>query len=171
MRRGILKKSLTILTVFLILSFFACEKKKPALLKIGVFRSGVWYIDRDGDGKWNPSVDARYSFGNPDDIPLLGDWNGDGIQEIGVFRKGSWYLDYDGNGLWEPAQDKRYLFGNPYTIPLIGDWNQDGKDEIGVFEKGVWYLDYNGNGKWDGPDVDKRFNFGSEGDKPLLGRF
>lgn len=171
-KKDVLKIFLVLFILGVVLTFVNCGKKtQPAPLKIGVFKDGVWYIDRDGDGKWDPSKDKKCNFGASNDMILVGDWNGDGIDEIGVFRKGMWYLDFDGDGLWDPALDKKYAFGGPEDTPLVGDWNNDGKYEIGVFRKGSWYLDYNGNGKWEGPDVDKRFNFGSEGQLPVIGRF
>jgi hypothetical protein len=27
------------------------------------------------------------------DIPVTGDWNGNGVTKIGIFRNGLWYLD------------------------------------------------------------------------------
>ena len=38
--------------------------------------------------------DAEYffSFGNPGDVPVVGDFDGDGIDTVGVYRSGSWYL-------------------------------------------------------------------------------
>ena len=42
--------------------------------------------------------DEMYTYGQPGDIPVVGDWNGDGKDEIGVYRSpGRWYLDYNGN--------------------------------------------------------------------------
>jgi lysophospholipase L1-like esterase len=145
--------------------------------QIGVFRNGAWYLDYNGNGKWDSGVDKAYSvgsFGLSDDIPITGDWNGDGKTNIGVFRKGAWYLDYNGNGKWDPGVDKAYpvgSFGLSDDIPITGDWNGDGKTNIGVFRKGAWYLDFNGNGKWD-KNVDTTISaglFGLPDDVPITG--
>jgi lysophospholipase L1-like esterase len=122
---------------------------------IGVFRKGAWYLDFNGNGKWDPGIDIIYkagSFGLPNDVPITGDWNGDGKTNIGVFRKGAWYLDFNGNGKWDKNVDTTISagsFGLPDDIPITGDWNGDGKTNIGVFRKGAWYLDYSGNDQWD----------------------
>jgi len=51
---------------------------------------------------------------------VVGDWNGDGVDEIGVFRNGMWYLDLNGNGIWEgPAVDRQYTFGLAGDIPVL----------------------------------------------------
>ena len=38
-------------------------------------------------------------FGGSSDVPIAGDWNGDGIRSIGVFHNGKWHFDMDGDGI------------------------------------------------------------------------
>jgi hypothetical protein len=126
---------------------------------------------------WNgASIDKQYNFGISGDIPVSGDWNSDGRTEIGVFRNSThlFYLDFNGNGAWNGAvTDKSYNFGITGDIPVTGDWNADGKTEIDVFRPSthLFYLDYNGNGAWNGAAIDRQFNFGITGDKPLAGKW
>jgi hypothetical protein len=44
---------------------------------------------------------------------------------------------------------------------------------IGVFRPSahLFYLDYNGNGVWNGAGVDRSYNFGITGDKPVTGKW
>ena len=139
--------------------------------KIGVFRNGPWYLDYNGNRIWDPeSGDLSFWLGTGGDIPIAGDWNGDGIDEIGVFRNGPWYLDYNGNRVWDPESgDISFWLGTTGDIPVAGDWNGDGKDEIGVFRNGPWYLDYNGNRVWDPESGDISFWLGTTGDVPVAG--
>jgi hypothetical protein len=68
---------------------------------------------------------VHYGLGQPGDIPVTGDWNGDGKTEIGVFRGGQdWYLDYYGNGTWVPGMGIHYVFmtGQPGDKPVAGKW-------------------------------------------------
>ena len=62
--------------------------------EIGVFRnsSGNWYLNFNNNGV----VDKTFHFGASGDIPVVGDWNGNGTSDIGVFRpsNGNWYLNY-----------------------------------------------------------------------------
>jgi C1A family cysteine protease len=147
--------------------------------EIGVFRPSthVFYLDYNGNGVWNgASVDRQYNFGLTGDIPVSGDWNLDGRTEIGVFRNTShvFYLDYNGNGVWNGASvDRQYNFGLSGDKPVSGDWNADGRTEIGVFRNSthLFYLDYNGNGVWNGASVDRQYNFGISGDKPVTGKW
>jgi hypothetical protein len=143
--------------------------------KIGIYYQGIWFLDYDGNGVWDGGVaDKQYSFGWPDPnvLPKVGDWNGDGRAKAGVFYQGSWYLDYDGNGIWDGGvNDKQYSFGwpDPAVKPVVGDWSGDGKTKIGVFYNGYWYLDANGNGAWDGSPTDLSYQLGGAGDTPLVG--
>lgn len=138
---------------------------------VGVFRDGVWYLDWNGNDQWDGcDIDKCYEFGLASDLPVAGDWNGDGKTEIGVFQKGVWYLDYNGNGVWDGCgTDLCISFGLPTDIPVTGDWNGDGFTEVGVFRSGMWYLDYDGSDSWSGCSVDKCYSFGLPTDTPVAG--
>jgi PKD repeat protein len=147
--------------------------------EIGVYRPSthMFYLDYNGNGAWNgAAVDRSYNFGITGDIPIPGDWNADGRTEIGVYRPSThlFYLDYNGNGVWDGGvTDRQYNFGLSGDIPRPGDWNADGRTEIGVFRNAthLFYLDYNGNGAWNGASIDRSYNFGISGDKPIAGKW
>jgi uncharacterized delta-60 repeat protein len=82
--------------------------------------------------------------------PVVGDWDGDGIDTIGMFDPASstWYLR---NSLSSGFADWTFGYGDPgYTVgqgdrnwvPLAGDWNGDGTDTVGFFDPGTctWWL-------------------------------
>jgi len=137
---------------------------------IGVYRNGTWYFDANGNGAWNPGIDTVYpSFGLAGDLPVTGDWNGDGTLEIGVYNNGAWSLDANGNGALDAGDTLYAGFGLAGDLPVAGDWDGDGTFEIGVFRNGRWYLDANGNGAWD-PGTDTLYtSFGLAGDIPVTG--
>ena len=64
-------------------------------------------------------------FGQAGDLPVAGDWNGDGRTEIGVFRPSTltWYLDKNMNG---KAVEIRVQGMRSGDIPLMGDWEGHG---------------------------------------------
>ena len=93
-----------------------------ATSKIGAHLNGHWYLDYDGDGVWNPSVDKDYLWGAVGWKPVVGDWDGDGKAEVGCSLDGDWYLDYDGDCVWNPLMDKDYALGAAGWIPIIGKW-------------------------------------------------
>jgi hypothetical protein len=62
-------------------------------------------------------------LGQAGDIPVIGDWNGDGKKKIGVFRNGLWVIDYNGNFGWDGTSiDKAASLGQAGDIPVIGKW-------------------------------------------------
>ena len=102
--------------------------------QIAVFRSGLWLLDTDGDGRWTHR-DDKAKFGKPGDVPIVGDFDGDGIDEIGVVRGDTWIIDTDGD---------RRLTGNDLHVniprpgdnsqPVVGDWDGDGADAPGYYD-------------------------------------
>ena len=84
------------------------------------------------------AADVCVDFGPyPTNVPITGDWDGDGDDDIGGFNpeKNIFYL-YKLDLKAEPPSAKSYKdvpFGVAGDIPFIGDWDRDGKDELGVF--------------------------------------
>lgn len=98
---------------------------------IGIFRGGVWRLDRNGDGKMT-DADSTIKFGTRGDLPVVGDFDGDGIDEIGVYRQGKWIIDTNHNGEIDAA-DKVFELGGSGDTPIVGDFNGDGIDEPGLY--------------------------------------
>ena len=105
-----------------------------------------------------------FGYGQPGDIPVCGDWNGDGTQTPGVVRNGTWYLV---NALNRPFADVSFGYGNPTgDIPVVGDWNGDHVDTAGVVRNGTWYL----SNTLGSPAADMVFGYGNPtGDVPIVG--
>ena len=68
-----------------------------------------------------------------DGLPVVGDFNGDGIDELGVYKLGRWYLDTNGDHHIN-ALDRVYELGGPDDLPVVGDWDGDGVEEPGVYQ-------------------------------------
>ncbi|WP_404311173.1 SdrD B-like domain-containing protein [Neorhodopirellula lusitana] len=102
--------------------------------QIGVFRSGQWLLDEDGDGRWTKN-DQPQTFGRAGDEPIVGDFDGDGIDEIGVVRGDLWIIDTDGD---------RKITGNDRQIrvprpagdsqPIVGDFDGNDLDDPGYYQ-------------------------------------
>jgi hypothetical protein len=101
--------------------------------EIGVYSAGSWYVDYNGNYKWDGTTycgigcgeDEIYNFGAAGFAPVTGDWNSDGIREIGAFNAGAWYLDTNGNNQWDgtgTGKDGAYTFGAGGFTPVVGDW-------------------------------------------------
>jgi hypothetical protein len=141
---------------------------------IGIYRPSTaqFALDMDGNGLWNAAVDRKTGFGLVGDIPIIGDWNGDGKDEIGIYRPSTsqFALDMDGNGLFNAAVDRKTSFGLVGDTPIIGDWNADGKYEIGIYRPSTaqFALDMDGNGLFNAT-LDRKTSFGLVGDTPIIG--
>lgn len=147
----------------------------PARFRAGAYKDGLWVLDIDGLHQFDGSViPARGTFwfgGLSVDIPVLGDWNGDGRRKLGIYRNGVWLLDWDGDGQFTAA-DRSYNYGGlEGDIPVVGDWTGDGRTKVGVYRKGFWLLDLNGDGKFEG-GVDTFMAYGGlPQDIPVVGNW
>ncbi|MGA2105576.1 MAG: C1 family peptidase [Methanoregula sp.] len=135
---------------------------------VGIFRNGVFYLRNSNTGG---PADIVFGYGNPTDIPVVGDWTGQGMDTVGVYRNGVFYLRNSNTG--GPA-DTVFGYGSPGDIPVIGDWtgqinSTTGQpvDTVGVYRNGVFYLRNSNTG---GP-ADTVFGYGSPGDIPVNGRW
>lgn len=145
-------------------------------VRIGIFRNGQWYLDLNGNRKWDGASggDGVFQFGLPGDIPVAGDWTGDGVTKLGVFRcpadRGSectWVLDRNGNRKFDSI-DVFLQYGLPGDLPVVSAWSGGRIDRIGVFRNGHWYVDSNGSGHFEASD--QHFVFGIAGDIPVVAR-
>lgn len=125
--------------------------------------NGRWHIQVPG------SLDYTFFFGIPGDIPLLGDWDGDGIDTPGVYRPshGSAHLT---NGIppylsSNQTADATFFFGMPGDRVFAGDWDGDGIDTLGLSRRGQVFL-ANTNAT---TVADRVFWFGTHTDIPYAG--
>jgi hypothetical protein len=145
-------------------------------IRVGVFRNGEWYLDLNGNRKWDGVAggDGIFQFGLPGDIPIAGDWTGDGVSKLGVFRctpdrraECTWVLDINGNRRFD-AGDVFLQYGLSGDLPVVSAWSGGKIDRIGVFRNGDWYVDSNGTGRFEASD--RHFVFGLAGDVPVVAR-
>ena len=128
---------------------------------------GLRTLKRTALGRFRKDlIDHVFQFGSEGDVPLAGDFNGDGVSSIAVFREGSWYLDLNGDGRWSDG-DVHAEYGQKGDVPVVGDWNGDGTSKLGVYRNGTWYLDVNGDRVLDARD--KVLRLGQPGDVPVVG--
>jgi hypothetical protein len=99
---------------------------------VGLFDPGEsrWYL-RDGDGGT-----TAFAFGQDGDVPLIGDWDGDGIDTPGLYRPNEGRLVLR-NGL-EPIS---YVYVMPSGgMPVVADTDGDGRDTVSIGRFGRLYI-------------------------------
>lgn len=95
-------------------------------------------------------------------VPLLGDWNGDGVATPGRYEAGQWFVT--NAAVDSPAWESKASFGGePADIPVVGYIDKDQRADIGVFRAGTWHWQ-RANGK-----AARNDEFGQAGDIPVVG--
>ncbi|HEY5997950.1 MAG TPA: hypothetical protein VI078_01435 [bacterium] len=136
---------------------------------VAVFRpgTGTFYFRNSNTTGY---ADFRAAFGNAAaparDVPVVGDWNGDGIATIGVFRSSTGEFRLRDANL-PGAPHFSFAFGHPGDRPVVGDWDGDGKDGVGVYQPSTGTL-YLRNTLASGP-ADYAVLLGSATDIPVAG--
>ena len=129
-------------------------------------------------GEWHLYDDAgteakSFYFGNPGDLPIMGDWDCDGVETPGMYRQSDGYV-YLRNSNTQGIADVKFFFGNPGDVPIAGDFNGDGCGTVSIYRPSnqTFYI-INALGKNDGGLGAAQFSyvFGNPGDKPFVGDF
>jgi subtilisin family serine protease len=153
---------------------FSITSATGRISKFGMWRPSTrtWYLDITGDRSWTTGDTSHDYFGIAGDVPVTGDWNGDGISDFGMWRPSicTWFLDLNGDRRWSAGDTYYTYFGNNGDVPVIGDWNGDGISDFGMWRPSTctWYLDQNGDRTWSGGDTFYDY-FGITGDVPVTG--
>jgi hypothetical protein len=129
--------------------------------------TGVWFL-RDPTGQV-----TQFFYGDPGDVPFMGDWDCDGIDTPGLFRTSDAFA-YLRNSNAQGIADIRFFFGDPSDIPLAGDFNGDGCDTVGIYrpsEQRFYIINALGANNGGLGAAEFSFLFGDPGDKPFVGDF
>jgi hypothetical protein len=101
--------------------------------------AGQWYLRYTNT---RGPADITVTFGgDPSDLPIAGDWNGDGVDTIGIYRSstGQFFLSPSNTA---PSIQIVFTFGNPGDKPLRGRWTTSSVgDGVGVYRNsnGILY--------------------------------
>jgi hypothetical protein len=113
--------------------------------EFAVERQGKFYFETDYPSEPFGDQDAGTAsfsavYGNVGDTPIMGDWDGDGIDTLGVYRNGVFYLR---NSNTTGYADVTFAYGNPGDYPLAGRWvdgDSSAPDTVGVYRESTFYL-------------------------------
>jgi hypothetical protein len=152
----------------------------------GVFRpanspqnpgSAARWLLRNTNNSGPPNIDI--TFGGPGDLPVVGDWDGNGTVTIGVYRPAQsasnpsiagFFLLRNSNTSGNPDITS-IPFGGAGDVPVVGDWDGNGTTTIGVFRPSTntWFL--HNSFTFAGPPDPPSFQYGFTefGDLPVVG--
>jgi hypothetical protein len=116
------------------------------------------------DSLWYAPGTFQIYFGATSDVPVPGDYNGDGKTDAAIYRPAT----APGNGLWYgPATGLAQIviqmnLGNPGDIPVPGDYDGDGKTDPAIYRpsSGMFFAVLSAGGT-------KSSTFGAAGDVPV----
>lgn len=129
--------------------------------------SSVFYLR---NGNTSGYANLTVTFGAAGALPLMGDWNGDGVATPGLYfpATSQFFLK---NSLLSGTADIGFSFGpgGAGWLPLVGDWNNDGLDTVGLYapSSSMFFLRNTNSGGY--ADVTFAFGLGGAGWLPIAG--
>ena len=127
--------------------------------------TGLWYLQAEDGGVMS------FYYGNPRDVPFMGDWDCDGVDTPGLYRQSDGFA-YLRNSNTQGVADLTFFFGNPGDVPIPGDFDGDGCDTLSLYRPSeqrfyiINELGLNGGGLG---AADYWTAFGNSGDTPFAG--
>ena len=117
---------------------------------------------------------VTYGIPNSADVPVAGDWDGDGKYTPGIFRPSSnmfFLTNTQGNGVTGVTAE-RITWAINGDIPIAGDWDGDGKTDVGIFRpsNNYFFLSTTHGSNVIGTAYE-RIIFGTNGDLPIAGNW
>jgi uncharacterized repeat protein (TIGR03803 family) len=97
-------------------------------------------VYRPSTGTWYPGLlGPLFQWGLPGDVPVPGDYEGQGLSDYGVWRpsNGTWYIFKTSDGT-----STAFHWGLSTDIPVPGDYDGDGKTDYAVYRPstGIWFV-------------------------------
>jgi hypothetical protein len=134
---------------------------------IGLFRpAGNLFFLRNSNTTGFP--DVTVAFGAPGDLPIVGDWDGDGTTTIGLYRPStSTFFLRNSNTAGFPDVIVSFGDGPGGDLPIVGDWDGDGDWTIGVYRPSTSTFYLRNTNTVGFPDLS--IPFGAPGDMPIVG--
>lgn len=139
---------------------------------VGVFRNGQFLLRQPtvitlfGGQTTIIIATITVNFGAAGDLPVVGDWNGDGRDTPGVYRPSTSTFFLTNSTTSTPPVDISFPLGTAGDLPVAGDWNGDGITTVGLYRpsNNTFFLTNSF-----ATVVDISFPLGAPGDLPLAG--
>ncbi len=134
----------------------------------GIYRDGEFHLINSSNKFYSLNsnilinADQVFGYGIAGDLPIVGNWDGDGVETVGIYRNGAFYLR---NSNTAGNADQVFGYGIAGDLPVVGDWDGDGVETVGIYRNGAFYL-RNSN---TAGNADQVFGYGIAGDLPVVG--
>jgi uncharacterized repeat protein (TIGR01451 family) len=134
---------------------------------IGLFRpSGNLFFLRNSNTPGFPDITTP--FGAAGDLPIVGDWDGNGTVTLGLYRpSSSTFFLRNSNTTGFPDVTVSFGDGPGGDLPVAGDWNGDGVWTVGVYRPSTSTFYLRNSNTIGLPDLS--IPFGAPGDLPIAG--
>ncbi len=88
---------------------------------------------------------TAFQWGAPGDIPVAGDFDGDGKADLAIFRPsgGLWYIRLSSQE-YALSRAVKIQWGMAGDVPMAADYDGDGITDVAVWRPstGTWYVSY-----------------------------
>lgn len=165
-----------VLVAALVAAGLAAPAPKPAAAD--VLGGDVYVAASNGAGVFGAGGKWQDQFALNGDLPLVGDFNGDGKKDVASFTRGTAADVYvalsDGAKFDATAVKWHDFFAYGSEIPAVGDFNGDGKDDIATFTRGSSadvYVALSDGTKFAGTSVKWHDAFAYNDEFPAVGDF
>lgn len=119
-----------------------CLTNPKASLVVWRPSNGVWYTMQNNNG----GTVITPQWGLPGDVPLAGDWDGDGKQDLAVWRPSNGYFYIVPSGTPGAPIQKQFGFSGDVPLPANYDLNAAGISAYAVFRPYESNLYFQGGG-------------------------
>ncbi len=117
-------------------------------------------------------ADQDFFYGVGGDIPIAGDWDGDGIDTPGIYRNVNGALTFFLiNNNTGGFADVSFAFGGAGDIPIAGDWDGDGAVTVGVYRPSAQTFFLRNALAAGNPDLTVTITGAQATDLPIAGRW
>lgn len=135
----------------------------PPRHTLGAYEDGTFYLRNSNTAGF---ADLTIPFGPAGAMPVVGDWDGDGIVTIGAYDQATrtFYLR---NSNTPGVANITIQFGPTGSVPVVGDWDGNGITTIGVYDPSnqTFYLRNSNTGGF----ADQVVRYGPAGAIPVVG--
>lgn len=106
--------------------------------EIGLFTGTQWWLDTDHDfliSDQSPLPAVPSAANPPAGLPIVGDFDGDGIDDLGIWHQDVFSVDLSSIGGITGITDRRFNFGliGVRERPIAADFDGDRIDDIGLW--------------------------------------